>query len=104
MARRVFERHQPDVCLPCWLKAGVGAFAAFGIALALGDITGASVIVAPMAASAALIYGVPESPLSQPAHVVGGHGAAAAVVIHRLPPCVAYPLPAPAAARRAPAG
>ena len=86
--KRFIHRHQADVCTPCWLKAGLGAFAAFDVALLLGDITGASVIVAPLAASAVLVYGVPESPLSQPAHVVGGHVIAAAVALaadHWLP-------------------
>ena len=81
MPRRFIARHQRVVCAPCWLKAGLGAFAAFGAALVLGGITGASVIVAPMAASAVLVFGMPESPLSQPAHVVGGHLVAAAVAI-----------------------
>ncbi len=88
MPRRFVARHQADVCLPCWIKAGVGAFAAFAIALLLGDVTGASMIVAPMGASAVLIFGVPESPLSQPAHVVGGHAIAALVALsadHWLP-------------------
>ncbi len=94
MLRRLTERHQAEVCLPCWLKAGVGAFAALGVALALGDVTGASMIVAPMAASAVLVYGVPESPLSQPAHVIGGHGvaAAAALLADRLLPASPWTL------------
>lgn len=66
----------------------MGAFVAFIVALLLGDITGASMIVAPMGASAVLIYGVPESPLSQPAHVIGGHCIAALLALaadHFLP-------------------
>lgn len=52
MPRRFVARHQADVYLPCWMKAGVGCFAAFAIALLLGDVTGASMIIAPMGASA----------------------------------------------------
>ncbi|MGO9985513.1 MAG: HPP family protein [Rhodomicrobium sp.] len=88
MARRFVQRHQAEVCVPCWLKAGGGVFSAFCIALLLGDTTGASMIVAPMGASAVLIYCVPESPLSQPAHVIGGHAVAAAAALladHFLP-------------------
>jgi CBS-domain-containing membrane protein len=81
MVRRYVQRHQPDISWLRWLKAGVGAFTAFTIALMLGDITGASMIVAPMAASAVLIYGVPQSPFSQPAHVIGGHCVAAGVAL-----------------------
>jgi len=67
--------------MPCWLKAGVGAGAAFVVAWLLGDLSGASMIVAPMGASAVLIFGVPESPLSQPAHVVGGHVLAGVIAL-----------------------
>ena len=81
MLKSLFARHQPDVSPARWIKAGIGAFAAFALASALGDATGASFVFAPMAASAVLIYGVPESPLSQPAHVVGGHMVAAALAL-----------------------
>lgn len=81
MAKAFFARHQHDVCVPCWLKAGLGATAAFAVALTLSGATGASMVVASFGASAVLIYGVPESPLSQPAHVVGGHAVAAAVAL-----------------------
>ncbi|MDA8230014.1 MAG: HPP family protein [Magnetospirillum sp.] len=81
MPRRFFHRHQAPACIPCWAKAGLGSTAAFVVAALLGDLAGASTIVAPMGASAVLIYGVPESPLSQPAHVIGGHVIAAIVAI-----------------------
>jgi CBS-domain-containing membrane protein len=80
-ALRFFQRHQGPRCIPCWLKAGIGAFAAFAIAFLLSDAVGASMIVAPMGASAALIYGTPESPLAQPAHVIGGHVIAAVIAL-----------------------
>lgn len=89
MFGRFIHRHQNHACIPCWLKAGLGSGAAFVVAWALGDLVGASMIVAPMGASAVLIYGVPESPLSQPAHVIGGHVVACLVALvadHALPP------------------
>ena len=88
MPRRFFHRHQADVCLLCWLKAGIGSAAAFAMTAMVGDLTGASFMFAPMAASAVLIYGVPQSPLAQPAHVVFGHVVAAILAIaadHFLP-------------------
>jgi CBS-domain-containing membrane protein len=88
MPRRFFHRHQAQTCFPCWAKAGLGATMAFGVAALLGDLSGASMIVAPMGASAVLIYGVPTSPMSQPAHVIGGHLVAALVALvadHLLP-------------------
>ncbi|MBI5165944.1 MAG: HPP family protein [Magnetospirillum sp.] len=53
-----------------------------------GDAVGATLLMAPMGASAMLIFGVPESPLAQPAHVVGGHLVAALLGLladHLLP-------------------
>jgi CBS-domain-containing membrane protein len=88
MVRRFVQRYHADISWFRWLKAGLSAFTAFGIALLLGDITGASMIIAPMAASAVLIYGVPHSPFSQPAHVVGGNCVAAGAALaadHFLP-------------------
>jgi CBS-domain-containing membrane protein len=88
MPRRYLHRHHSAPCIPCWLKAGMGAGAAFLAMLALGDATGASVLVAPMAASAMLIFGVPDSPMAQPVHVVGSHLVAALAALaadHLLP-------------------
>ncbi len=87
--RSFFHRHQPHACLPCWAKAGLGTFAAFLAAALIGDVADATMIIAPMGASAVLIFGIPESPLSQPAHVIGGHVIAALVALaadHILPP------------------
>jgi len=41
------------------MKAGLGAGAAFTVAVLFGDVAGASMIMAPMGASAVLIFGVP---------------------------------------------
>ncbi len=81
MVQRFVQRHQAGGSWLGWLKAGLGAFVAFSIALELGDLTGALMIVAPMGASAVLIYGMPQSPLSQPAHVIGGHFIAAGIAL-----------------------
>jgi len=81
MVRKFLHIHRSEVSVACWLKAGVGAAAAFGVAWLLGDITGASMIVAPMGASAALIFGHPESRAAQPAHVVLGHMLAGVIAL-----------------------
>ena len=81
MVQRFVQRHQTGGSWLGWLKAGLGAFVAFSVALQIGDLTGAPMIVAPMGASAVLIYGVPQSPLSQPAHVVGSHFIAAGIAL-----------------------
>lgn len=71
--RRFFHRHQPPACLPCWAKAALGAMAALGLMALIGEMSGALMIAAPLGASAVLIFGMPESPMSQPANVVAGH-------------------------------
>ena len=88
LPRRFLHRHQKPGAAAGWLKAGLGATLAFVVVWLLGDLTGAVFIVAPMGASAVLVFGMPESPLSQPAHVVGGHALAALVALlsdHLLP-------------------
>jgi len=57
--RRYIHRHQAAVGIRPWMKAGLGAGAAFTVAVLFGDVAGASMIMAPMGASAVLIFGVP---------------------------------------------
>lgn len=66
------------------LRAGVGAF--LGIALTglvstacLGLTNGLPLLVAPMGASAVLLFGVPASPLAQPWSIIGGNLVAALI-------------------------
>ena len=79
MPRRFLHRHQPPVATARWLKAGIGATLAFVVIWVLGDASGVPFVVAPLGASAVLVFGLPESPLSQPANVLGGHAVAAAL-------------------------
>ena len=88
MLRRFLHRHQTQVSTARWLKAGLGAGLVFGLIWWLGDAAGVPLIVAPLGASAVLVLGLPESPLSQPAHVIGGHAVAAGLALaadHLLP-------------------
>ena len=77
MPRRFLHRHQPPAAAARWLKAGFGATIAFVLIWILGDAAGVPFVVAPLGASAVLVFGLPESPLSQPANVLGGHTVAA---------------------------
>ncbi len=79
MPRRFLHRHQPPAAAARWLKAGIGATIAFVVIWFLGDAAGVPFVVAPLGASAVLVFGLPESPLSQPANVLGGHAVAAFV-------------------------
>jgi CBS-domain-containing membrane protein len=87
MPRRFFHRHQ-TACLPCWAKAALGALAGLGVVALAGEASGATLLMAPLGASAMLLFGFPASPLSQPAPVIGGHLVAALVGLlfdHLLP-------------------
>ena len=88
MPRRFLHRHQPPATAARWLKAGLGATVAFVLIWFLGDAAGVPFIVAPLGASAVLVFGMPESPLSQPANVLGGHAVAAAIslIVDHLAP------------------
>ena len=83
------------------LRAAIGIFC--GIAatalvstLAVGGIANAPLLIAPMGASAILLFAVPASPLAQPWPVIGGHMVAALVgvtVAHLVgTPLLAAPL------------
>lgn len=78
MPRRYIARHQPRESWPYWLKAGIGGGVVFLVAWMLGDLTGATLIMAPLGASTMLVFALPDSPFAQPANVVGGHLIAAA--------------------------
>jgi CBS-domain-containing membrane protein len=73
MPRRFIHRHQTRQCLPCWLKAGLGAALALGLVAVFDQLAGAPLLAAPFGASVVLVFGLPDSPLSQPANVVGSH-------------------------------
>lgn len=70
-------RHQPRPCRGCSLKAGVGALLGIGIVAWLTEAIGLPLLIAPFGASAVLLFAVPDSPLAQPANVIGGHVIAA---------------------------
>jgi CBS-domain-containing membrane protein len=88
MPRRFVARHQPPTRLGTWLKAGAGALLALAVISGLGEWSGTQLLVAPLGASAMLVFGLPDSPLSQPANVIGGHliATALALVLDRLLP------------------
>lgn len=66
------------------LRAGLGIFCGIGVTalvstLAESGIANAPLLIAPMGASAILLFAVPASPLAQPWPVIGGHLVAALV-------------------------
>nr|WP_068429529.1 HPP family protein [Magnetospirillum sp. XM-1]CUW37749.1 conserved membrane protein of unknown function \ len=73
MPRRFIHRHQSRQCLPSWTKAGLGVVLALSTVAMLDQVTGAPMLAAPLGASAVLVFGMPDSPLSQPSSVIGSH-------------------------------
>ncbi|MCB2100212.1 MAG: HPP family protein [Rhodobacterales bacterium] len=77
--RRLITRHQPLFPCACWFKAGLGGGLGIALVAWLAQVSGQPFLIAPLGASAVLLYAAPSSPLAQPANVVGGHVLAAVV-------------------------
>jgi CBS-domain-containing membrane protein len=86
--RRFYARHQPKTHPRAGLMAGLATLLLIGALAAGGDVAGTTLLIAPFSASCVLVFAAPQSPLSQPAHVVGGHVLAAVIGIamQALPP------------------
>ncbi|MBF0304151.1 MAG: HPP family protein [Alphaproteobacteria bacterium] len=79
--RHFLRRHQPSPCRRRALKAGLGALVGLAAVALLGEWAGVPLLIAPFGATCVLVFSVPESPLSQPANVIGGHLLAASVSV-----------------------
>lgn len=55
------------------LIATLGASIGIGLIAFLSNVSGNALLMAPLGATAVLVFGLPQSPLSQLRHVVGGH-------------------------------
>jgi len=86
--RHFITRHQPTQPWRVTLLAGLGGLLAIGCVAALSNYMHTPLLIAPFGASCVLLFAAPNSPLSQPAHVVGGHVVATAVglVLHAFLP------------------
>lgn len=71
--RRFVRRHQPPPCRRSAWKAALGSLIGIGFIAWLGDLSGVSLLIAPFGATCVLLFALPDSPLSQPANVIGGH-------------------------------
>ncbi|WP_424980706.1 HPP family protein [Leisingera sp. S232] len=78
---RYFKRALPPASLRMAGLAGLGAFLAIAVLSLLSTHANILLLMAPFGASCVLLFAVPTSPLSQPAHVVGGHVLATAVAL-----------------------
>lgn len=77
--KRFLVRHQPTQSMRASCIEGLGGILAIGVAGACGAYSGAPLIMAPFGATCVLLFSVPQSPLSQPANVIGGHFLAALI-------------------------
>lgn len=68
-----FIRHQPKQSFGLIVKSGMGGLIAIGLVSVVGYVTGNTLLMAPFGATCVLLFSVPQSPLSQPINVVGGH-------------------------------
>jgi len=73
MPRRFIHRHQPSHGPSNWAKAALGGLTGLAVVAMLGEWTGTPMLLAPLGASAVLLFGLPDSPLSQPVNLIGGH-------------------------------
>lgn len=58
---------------PQILTAGIGGALAVSLVGAAGLVSENALLMAPLGATAVLLFALPDSPLSAPRHVVGGH-------------------------------
>lgn len=61
------------------ILAGLGGAMATFVLAGLSDVSGITLVMAPFGASCVLAFALPESPLSQPRSIIGGHLIATAV-------------------------
>ncbi|MEA2094146.1 MAG: HPP family protein [Pseudomonadota bacterium] len=86
--RSLLFRHQPGQTFPVVVKAGMGGLLAIGAVAWLSHVTGNPLLMAPFGATCVLLFSVPNSPLSQPANVIGGHLVSTAIglMLHMMLP------------------
>jgi len=66
-------RQQPGQSSMAVIKAGIGGLLAISVVAWFSHATGNPLLMAPFGATCVLLFSVPNSPLSQPANVIGGH-------------------------------
>jgi len=77
--RSFIARHEAGGQFLSHLKSGSGAMIGMSAVGALSTLTGLPLLIAPLGATAVLLFGHPASPLAQPANIFGGYLIASAV-------------------------
>jgi len=76
MADRVLSLYTTSYVRPDMrqiMSAGLGGALAIGLLGLVAHLSGSALLMAPLGATAVLVFGLPNSPLSGPRHVIGGH-------------------------------
>ena len=94
LVSRTLTRHQLPPGIKMALLAGVGGFFAILSLYQLGSWLGNPLLMAPFGASCVLIFALPQSPLSQPVNVIGGHLVSTAIglLLHMFLPVAGWSL------------
>jgi CBS-domain-containing membrane protein len=71
--KALLARHEAPVALSANVRAGVAAVIGIALVGALASWTDLPLLLAPLGATAGLLFGQPSSPLSQPINVMGGY-------------------------------
>lgn len=71
--RTFTARHEPGGQLVSHLKSGSGAIAGMSLVGVLTSFTGLPMLIAPLGATAVLLFGQPASPLAQPMNIFAGY-------------------------------
>ena len=73
VVKNIFLRQQSKQPISVAVIAGIGGILAIAMVAWLSQTTGTLFLMAPFGATCVLLFSVPNSPLSQPANVIGGH-------------------------------
>jgi CBS-domain-containing membrane protein len=88
--RTFTARHEPGGQIILHLKSGSGAVAGMSLVGVIASFTGLPMLIAPLGATAVLLFGQPASPLAQPMNIFAGYlvasliGVAAAILFPGL--------------------
>jgi CBS-domain-containing membrane protein len=77
--KRFWWRHLAPFGLVYTLKAGLGAFVGIGLIAFIAESSALPFLITSFGSTSAMLFLVPDSQMSQPANVIGGHMIAAAV-------------------------
>lgn len=77
--RSFTARHEPGGQFLSHLKSGSGAILGMSLVGGLSSVTGLPLLIAPLGATAVLLFGQPASPLAQPMNIFGGYLVAAII-------------------------